>query len=316
MATTTQNSKTTSRAILVIASILVLSALGYFSVKYFSEKNASQQKDTRLSELSQEIVQLEDEIFNFKNELESKDMDLASQRMLLDEKDQALKQMAAQLETARSQELARSREIRNMENRIKELQSVVSNYQERLAFLEQQNQVLAGQVDSLVENETQLKSQFQTLQEENNATTEQLAQTVQLASALQTKDFVFFNVSKKGKEKQDVSFRRRGLENLKICFTILENLIAAPGQRRVYVVWENPDGSTNTNFNDSFSGSFTLDGQKTTYTASQAIEFNRRSQDVCITYTPSDENKPQKGNQAIYVYADNELIGQGNFTIK
>ena len=97
MASRKTDSNTTSRFILVIAGMLVLSALAYFSIKYFSEKGANQEKENKINQLNEEIVQLEEEIFSFKTELEQRDMDLATKEKMLDEKNMELESMINQL---------------------------------------------------------------------------------------------------------------------------------------------------------------------------------------------------------------------------
>ena len=101
-----------------------------------------------------------------------------------------------------------------------------------------------------------------------------------------------------------------------MCFTLLENRIAQPGNREVFLVIENPDGTVSANFTDNFSGKFTIDGSEKIYSVRTVVNFNRRSQEVCLNYSPSKENAFQKGVQYVFVYSEGNLIGQGNFTLK
>ena len=176
--------------------------------------------------------------------------------------------------------------------------------------------VLTGQIDSLVVNEGLLREENTSLLAEKDATTEELQKTVEMASVLKSTNFKYFNVNNKGKAKEDTEFRRFSFKNLKICFTLMENMIASPGQREVFLVWENPDGTPNTNFTDGFSGTFFYEGNEKPFTARAVVDFNRLAQEICIDYSPSDDDKQQKGVQNVYIYAEDNLIGQSNFVIK
>lgn len=308
--------KNTSRAILVIAGILVLSALAYFAIKYFSEKSANKENIATIDNLNSEILELEEKILNFEVAIEDRDMDLAEKDKQLEEKYKELEAVVNRLAQAKKTNKGNLAKIKQLESRVSELRTVVDQYRQEIDYLKVQNQQLTGQVDSLLVTEGRLKAQNLNLLEAKAATTQELEQTKQIASVLQSKDYRYFNVRKNGKEKEETVFRRGALNDLKICFTVMENLLAERGPKEVYLVYENPDGTINANFTDGFSGKFSHENAEKVYTAKVSINYNRLAQEVCIPYSPSETNKYQKGPQYVSIYCDGNIIGQDNFTIK
>ncbi|MEZ4773157.1 MAG: hypothetical protein R3D00_08240 [Bacteroidia bacterium] len=317
MASTLDSSKTTSRAILVIVGILVLSALAYFSVKYFSEKGANEENVATIENLNNEILQLEEKILNLEVAIEDQNMELAEKDKLLEEKYEELEAMVGRVAEAKKDNKANIAKIKQLESRVSELKGLVDQYSKQIEYLKEQNRQLTGQVDSLVVIEGELTVQNKTLTARNEATSRELEQTRKIASALKTKDFRFINIKKPGKkEKEEEEFSRRTLKDIRICFTILENPITPSGEKEVYLVYENPDGTANTNFTSGFSGKFIHNDEEKVYTVMKSINYENDATEVCMDYSPAEENKYQKGTQYVSVYCDGRLIGQGTFEVK
>ena len=129
-------------------------------------------------------------------------------------------------------------------------------------------------------------------------------------------NFRFINVRKNGKEREEEEYSKRRLYQLKFCFTILENLITPSGAKDVYLVYENPDGTINTNFAEGYSGQFVHNNTEKNYTVKTTIDYNNSDLELCIPYAPEEENTFQSGLQYVSVYCDGRLIGQGNFMVK
>ncbi|MEZ4827978.1 MAG: hypothetical protein R3C61_17100 [Bacteroidia bacterium] len=317
MASPIDSSKMTSRAILVIVGILVLSALAYFSVKYFSEKSANEENAETIDNLNNEILQLEEKILNLEVAIEDQNMELAEKDKLLEEKYEELEAMVGRVAEAKKENKANIAKIKQLESHISELKGLIDQYSKQIDYLKEQNRQLTGQVDSLVVIEGQLTMQNKTLTARNEETTRELEQTRKIASALKTKDFRFINIKKAGKkEVEEDEFSRRTMKDVRMCFTILENPITTPGERDVYLVYENPDGTVNTNFTAGFSGKFIHNDQEKVYTVMKSVNYDNDALEVCMDFSPAEENKYQKGTQYVSVYCDGRLIGQGTFEIK
>ena len=316
MASTLDSSKTTSRAILVIVGILVLSALAYFSLKYFSEKSQNEENLATIENLNSEVLQLEEKILNLEVAIEDQNMELAEKDKLLEEKYEELEAMVNRVAQAKKDNKANIAKIRQLESRVGELQGLVDQYRQQINLLQQENQQLTVKVDSLEVVGEELSAQNQSLTARNEATTKELEETRKIASALKTRGFTTYNVRKNGKEKSDVEFARWNLKDLKFCISILDNPIAPSGTKDVYMVYENPDGTVNSNFTDGYSGKFVHNDSEKVYSATTSVDYNNETIEVCIPYAMAEDIKYQKGTQFVYFYCDGLLIGQGTFEIK
>ncbi|MDX1907824.1 MAG: hypothetical protein SF053_12375 [Bacteroidia bacterium] len=309
-------SDSTSRVILVIVGILVLSALGYFATKYFSEKESSAEKGTTIEALNTEIKDLEAKILGFEMTIADQETSLIDKSNQLNKKVDELSQLILVIEAARKENKANLAKLREYEQRIADLKVILDSYRREINWLKDQNLVLSGKVDSLRISEARLRHDNQDLIRQNLTTTQTLSETRQIASVLKTKDFRYFNIKKGGKERQETEFRRGSLNELKICFTIIENLVAQPGQREVYLVYENPDGTVQANEPAGISGTFTFDHRERPYSVKTTVDYNRLAQEICVIYTPISSESYQKGPQYISVYCDGRLIGQSSFMIR
>ena len=315
MATKSEGSQATSRAILVIAGILVLSALGYFAVKYFAVKSESEEKDLQIENLNTEVQQLEANVADFRNQINDLEIDLATKEQLLQDKVGELEKVQGLLAEARRSNKTQTSEIRRLESKVQELQAVLAEYDDIIASLKAENQALAGQVDSLREREGALISENRDLQARNQETRQELDRTVTVASALKARSFRFFSYKEGKKEKEFTTLARWRMKDLQLCFSILENQIATRGDRSVYAVIEDAAGNTLTNFTDGYSGRFPYQGQDKAYSCSASIGFFGTEIEECMVFGLADEGKFEKGVYYVFLYADNNLIGQSSFEI-
>lgn len=315
MASSSSNSKNTSRAILVIVGILVLSALGYFATKYFSEIEANQEQRLAIEELNNEIVQMEERMLKFELKVDEQNVALAEKEQLLDDRQQELSALADRLNAAKRSDKANLAKLRQFESRVAELSNLVDEYSKEIAFLKAQNQMLEGQLDSVMANQSVLEEANQSLAQEAAQTTRELQQTKELASVLKTRNFRYFSVNKKGRADEATSFKRRKLKEVKICTTVIENPLAQKGERTAYLVYENPDGTINTNNTLELSGTFNHEGAEKVYSVRANFMYNRLANEICFSFIPEEDFKYQKGPQYISVYAEGNLIGQGSFTV-
>jgi hypothetical protein len=309
-----------SRVILIIAGVLVLSALGWFATKYFSEKEINRDQFHRMSELTHEIADLEDRIVGFEITLDEQNLELSEKDKLLEEKYQELEDVFTRLNKAKQENKANLAQIRQYENRLLGMRGLLEQYKREIEYLKAENMALSGQVDSLAASETRLKTQNYNLLRQQELTSRELSETRQLASILKTRDFRFFSVRRKGRQQEEEleeerEFRKASLKELRICFTLIENLIAKPGPREIYLVYENPDGSVGQPASGE-QGSFSYQNKQRPYTLLARADFNRLSQEVCVYYKPSEASTFSKGPQYISIYCDGHLIGQSSFLIR
>ena len=321
MASASKSSKNTSRAILVIAGILVLSALGYLATKYFTANEVIKENEIKIEELRNEILDLDKKLVEF--ELTEKDNleTLEEQDQLLSRQSQALDSMQLEIVRYRKENKANLVEIRKLESQLTRLDSILTVQQATIQYYQQKYAEMQAANDSLINNETLLIEQNQNLMDQADRAEQEKREIQQIASVLKASDIRFLNVRKNGKEEEGKEFGRRRMNELKVCFTILENHVAKAGKREIYLVYENPiDATQNLNYADGISGKFVYEGAEKEYSAKTSVNFKNVEQEVCITFKPDSELKDkeqfQKGDQYIALFTDRNMIGSGSFVIK
>ncbi|MEN9301705.1 MAG: hypothetical protein RL264_134 [Bacteroidota bacterium] len=95
-------------------------------------------------------------------------------------------------------------------------------------------------------------------------------------------------------------------------FTIVENTLASPGKKSVYMQIIGPDGQT---MQSRTSATVDIDGSTIPYSDKKEIDYQNQSVDVTIYYDLKGETA-QKGNYKVRIYCDGNLIGTDSFTLK
>lgn len=318
MSGNTDSVKANSRRILFGVGILILIAMVYFALRYFQEKKENDQNVEKIAQLNEEILSLEEKIFNFDVEFDNQSMQLVEKERELGEKDDQIEDLLKRLDEARALGKTQAGKLKQLRERLEQLQRFVDGYKTQVTQLETQNQELQTQVADLSADRTQLEQSFTELQTSTMATERKLEETLRVASVLKTGEVRVTNVKKNGKVQDKIPFRRGALHQIKVCFDVLENLVAEPGPREVFMVVNNPDGTINTNHETGESGTFWYEGVERTYSAVTRFDYARLSQEVCIPFNPSimTKKKHEKGTYYLSLYSEGNLIGQSNFEVK
>lgn len=316
MASNYDSNRNTSRIILVILGIAVLSGLGFFATKYFQEKRANEANVATIDELNIEIGDLDVKIEELQETITAKNVDLAEKDQLLEEKYAELETLVSKLARAKREGRGEKTKIEELEQRLADMRATLTRDRQLITQLEATVDTLRTTTVFQQEQISQLEDRNVATTEAYEATSEELEQTVQIASQLNTIRFRYFNVRKSGKQKENTEFRRGVMHQLRFCFTVMENRIAQLGDREIYMVYENPDGTVNANFSGGQSGKFLFQGQELTYSAIATINYAQQEQEVCMDFMPPEDTGYQKGSQYISLYADGRKIGSGEYRIK
>ena len=136
------------------------------------------------------------------------------------------------------------------------------------------------------------------------------------ASKLSVSNFVLkgFKVRSSGKEVETDKASR--IDRLKINFDITENKIAESGNKELYIVAKNTDG-TLLKFADKPTGNFISNGNRITYSDKIFVNYIKgRAQAPEITWDSEDF---KKGDYVLEIYertaAGTELIGKATKTL-
>ena len=198
---------------------------------------------------------------------------------------------------------------------INRLKGRVEGYRELLVMKDTEIAELKKVNQELVVENTVLKTEKNELNQNLRAakkTEEQLTQKVQLASRLEIENITVAALNQKGKPKTD-EFRARYIDKIKIDFNIAKNDVAPVSGKSILM--RIIDDNDNVLFDVARgSGTFTLEGKETFYTAKQEILFDNSQQAVSFLYDKGSEYLP--GRYVMEVYTDGYLMGSKSFRVK
>jgi len=198
---------------------------------------------------------------------------------------------------------------------INRLKGRVEGYRELLVMKDTEISELKKVNEELVVENTVLKTEKNELNlnlREAKKTEEKLTEKVQIASRLEIENIVVAALNQKGKPKTD-EFRARYIDKIKIDFNIAKNDVAPVSGKEILM--RIIDDNDNVLFDVARgSGTFSLDGKETFYTAKQEILFDNSQQSVAFLYDKGSEYLP--GRYVMEVYTDGYLMGSKSFRVK
>jgi hypothetical protein len=110
---------------------------------------------------------------------------------------------------------------------------------------------------------------------------------------------------KTGGSKEQETDKATRADRIRVCFTLGENPLVAPGKRIVYVRIVRPD---NVVIIKSKYDTFTFNGQTLPYSLREDIDYQGKSMRVCVDWTKRDNDKPaMKGKYMVTVFAEVHL---------
>ena len=162
-------------------------------------------------------------------------------------------------------------------------------------------------IDALLVENNQLKQEKQSLTEQVTELNTNLEKTISTASVLKT-EYVKVNAYKKRSNGKLVpTAMAKRTNKLEVCFAVMDNKIAKPGDRDVYLRIVEPGGKT-LGDRSAGSASFKLagSGEEVQSTASKKINYNNQRQDLCL-FWEEGERVFTPGTYVVEVYIDGTL---------
>ena len=207
-------------------------------------------------------------------------------------------QLLEELERTKATDAA---EIKRLKAEITSLREVLKSYIMQVDSLNRINQ-------SLNEENTQIKEQISVANTQiNNLSSErnQLKDKVNIAAQL---DATGFWVSPKNKKSKDTD-KVKEVKKFAFGFTIVKNVTAKNGQRIVYARILKPDNSVM-----GPKGSFTYENTQVEYTEKKYIDYTGEEEKVTM-YSDVTEFL-EAGTYKLFIFCDNQMIGQTSFSLK
>lgn len=257
---------------------------------------------------------------------------------LLNESDKLRNELVTELKAQKGDNMALNKtideKIMEIERKSRSIDSMIraGQFTEKdLATVKSMLASLAREKDKYISQIQQLKNEVDSLRGETHSLQQNLATKQDEVNALRAENNFLFNKAQKAAMLQGgnffasgVSFRRNGRENIstsvrsidkiKICFDLLPNEVADPGNKQILIRIISPDGSTIYNETSYGSGKFKYGGFESLYTFSKSIAYtNDKISDCAYISTPATVFK---GKYTVQYYCDGYKLGETFFVLE
>ncbi len=252
--------KQSSRKILLTIFIIVLIALNgvllYLNIKNRDENTVLTQQR---KEVQANLDLTEAKLDSISNEL---DVRIAEVQKLGGDVE-ALTQAKEQLEKDKSQlKNANAAERRRLNEKIKGYEELLVSKDEEISRLKVQNEELYSENNSLKTKTVRLADSINTIDKEKR----QLAEKVNIASALKAENLEISAINERGKERDKGEYRAKQIDRIKVAFNLGENNVAKVETKNIYMRLIEPDGAAVFDMATG-GGTFVFEGQETFFTA-------------------------------------------------
>lgn len=305
------NSNNTVKIVIVAAFIVLLSIIGWLLVDRFRIQDEKEELVENAEQLETEIRQLETELTTMQEEISNKDLELEEKNKMIADKDKELEKKRRQIDELRRQGKINTEKANEYLAQIEGMQRTIQRYETEIEQLKNQLAEVQTEKEMVSKEKEAVENKNQQLSQEKEA----LQGKINVAAILKAANFRYVNVKNSGKESDaEEEFRAGRLDKLKIQFSILDNAVAATGNKDIFVQIINPDGSIAKDIRAN-SGTFSLEGKDAPYTFREVINYERTTQRVSVQFQPSNQ-KFVKGVLKIKVFADGFQIGESSLNVK
>lgn len=297
--------KDTSKRTVFIVIILILFATNLLLVwQYFEKKDSLAVVSESLKTTLMDKDQLSAELQKVKLEYEKINLANGDLQSLLSSKDEEIKSKISQIQKLISAGDDTSLEKAKAE--IAELKAMNVRYSMEADSMKNANIQLANQNQNLNTNLNEVKSQVTSLTQQNVV----LSNKVAVGSILRTRDLIATAVRTKRNGKELIATKASSAEQIKIVFTILENLVVDKGNKEIFIRIVSPGGSVLATSQETFL----VNGQASLYTQKEIVAYENKDTEITTYYPKSIPFV--KGKYDIEIYNNNNQIGQSSFVLK
>ena len=283
----------------VIALIIIL-ALALIGVSFLLfRSHATNQEMQQLFEVEKE--EMENEYSNFANQYDELQIKINNDSLYEKLEQEKIKTQRL-LEELRQVKSTNAAEIMRLRKELKTVRAVMRTYIIQIDSLNRLNQQLTTENQDVKKKYNEATRQITSLSEEKK----NLNEKVTLASQLDATHIKVITKNSRGEETS----RIKKITRLEIRFTITKNITAKTGQRPIYVRITKPNQEVLTK---NAANTFAYENRNLTYSIQKFIEYTGEEQNVTVYWDV--EEFLQAGTYRIDIFADGNLIGNGQFTL-
>lgn len=280
--------------------VLLLGAVGLLSFKLYNQKVIYReivkiQNDTRLEKemLTQDLTSLLEQYESLKTNNKNVNSELLKER-------EKIEKMIDEIKNLKN---ANYYQIKQYKDEVETLKKVMRSYVVQIDSL---NTVNIGLKAENVKVKTDIEKE-KTNNKELVVKNEELSTKVNIAAVLKAQNIEPVALNKRSKPVT----KAKKVEKFKICFVVLENDLAAPGVREIFLRIARPDGLV---LATSEQDLFKFGNEQIVFSAKRQMDYQNKNADLCIFWDNNQELIP--GTYTVDIFADGNLIGTNKFTLK
>jgi predicted nucleic acid-binding Zn-ribbon protein len=266
-------------------------------------------QDTIVTGFEQKVDTLVVERVNIDKELAETRSELEKYRGISANLDSVLSEADRKISEQEQQIRQITKSSRNSAELAAKLKTQLSNLQElRDEYL--------TRIDSLITENQKLQAEKQQLTGTVESLSKNLETTVSTASALKAEYLKVTAYKRKSNGTYTVASLAKRTHKLDVCFDILENKIARPGDKTVYLKITEPGGKPIGN-KGTGSGTFkTSSGEEMMYAASNTINYTGERQNVCLNFEEQQDKMFPTGTYLVEIFIDGNPAGNTSYVLK
>ena len=293
-----QETKSTNhRTLYIILITLIVVLIGTILFLYLGKEKS----ETTLDELTIEKEILARDYQDLALEYDSIKTSNDTINELLSKERERITQLLEEIKTIKS---ANAAQIREYKKELTSLRQIMKSFVFQIDSLNARNQTLIEENKEVKTQFVKIKDSYKVLEEEKKG----LAQKVEIASRLETRNIEAVGLNNKDKETSKIN----RIDKLRVCFTILKNLTAPVGDKIIYLRIVRPDEEL---LLKSKEDVFDYEDSSINFSSSRIVEYGGNDLDVCIYYD-ADEGELMEGTYIADIFTDGNNIGTVNFELK
>lgn len=287
----------------VLAFVFLVVAVIAF-VLWFTAKGEltelQKEKEAQRVELQGQL----DQMMADHHQLKAENKDLAE---TLAEKDSIIQEKAAEIKKALDYKWS----YYQIKKKFEALQVVSQDYVRKISILKEENQ-------KLIDENQMIKGQYAAEKKKTTELTkvkQELTEQVDKASVVKafTVNAMGVRATSSGRERE--TDRARRINMIKVCFTLSENALAEAGPKDVYIRIADANNKILVKgLGDEYS--FSYKGETLQYSIKKTVDYKNEAIAVCGYWNKRDTQEIPEGNYKVEIYADGEVIGHANFSLR
>ncbi len=202
-------------------------------------------------------------------------------------------------------------EYYKIKKKMSRLQVIAQGYVRQMDSIVTTNRNLTEENLQIKEEIKIEKRKYRQLEEQTVA----LTGKVDEASVLSLYNLKSTGIHKKGGGKEIETDKIRRVDLIKVCFTLGENSIIEPGNKKIYVRIAEP-GKAILVKGRGEEYSFNYNGEMLQYSIAEEVTYENNAIDICIRWNKRASKELAKGLYHVDIFEGNNTIGHTSFTLR